>query len=1359
MSVILRPQPRTENPVDVRDWRFQVYRLLTQPNAIPSTVIEESVQDIVGGMVSGNVEDGITVTYDDVNGKLNFSVVTGDEFDFITIREGGGIGISRTDERLEFHASLGSILVRDADLQIYQTLKVNTINEWTSDAGVIIEGVTLKDSNLELVDNAWLGHGVITNARMYLDEPNNAFAITGRLSIGLGTDWSTAGHLRVNDSILIVSDTPTLSFQGSTGAASVKYRDTNSTLHIQTTGNGGLIFDDKNNIGQNVGGTTNPFAGDGEGVFVQVLALATPTVLNIANTYGLFGHDNAPGNTCPYFITENGTIIGLNQSLLTDDVVNHKALYLAGDSYTADLCTGGTDIFSSEHPSAPASYAFDDIDNTRWLTNFSTTGWIGYNFGSAKTIARYTIYCGSPMSTTNVRKPVDWTFQASATGAWGGEEVTLDTQIGTSWAAGNEKKTFSFANSTAYQYYRINITLNGGDGNFVGCNEVQMMEIEEGGLFLADVDGSHHLHILPGSDLSADRTLTLTTGDADRTITLVGDPTLGDWFDQDVKTTASPTHVDLTLTAFDADETIAQILTDTINQGILDSGGVSDDGGLNISWTGVEIYTPAGNIVEIDDGNDTCDDSATNWLIWRAGIELQLIQTHPLSSDVAIAHISCEDGVIWELHDEPLYSTRMSDIQHGLEEFFPVAISPLRGGLAVTNDPDIASDLDVTLSAGEYYHDLHEEHIVPQINSRTTPMVRWWEDGTWQNDPDANINTAQMNSGSGLINIPNNQWVLTAFKCSETQIHWIYADTDYPNKAQALSAVMEGTLPSSPPGLDLFPWTSYLIYKQGDTDLTTNAEFGILLQDRPTGVSGALPSNNHATLTNLAWSVAGHTFDAAVDFNTQNITNVGTLASGVITQSGTTLDNTYEELGAVSIHAALTTGTHGVGVSTIASVLDIATHTALPDAHHVAFVQGDADLLYLLNSLADAAGDIIYASADNTWTRLGVGANGEVLTLAAGLPAWVAGGGGVAAHNILDGSVHLDSVADAVTRGSLIYGNATPKWDELVISTGFLGGDGTDASWRSYANTLDDLSGHAGGAFDWNNANLTSVGTIACGAIGSGTITSTGAGTFQTGPLSVGVDKTTAGLLNLYGASAGGSNPQGGEVNLYSSSTFEGDVDHWTIQAYNDDLEFKADGNHIMTMDGTAFGLNFHTRAFTDVGDIGCDTITIATTKALAFTDGGSADIIRDEDDMGSDDANALVTQQSIKAYHDAHGFVDRGDPSAFDWDEDDLTTDNTWNDLDDAKALNLSDIVPVGAKAVLLLLDLTDPDVNLRMQFRKAGNSNTHNVAGQRTQVSSQRIVSNLVVPCDPITRKIEYRGANTTFSEISILVSGWWF
>lgn len=53
-----------------------------------------------------------------------------------------------------------------------------------------------------------------------------------------------------------------------------------------------------------------------------------------------------------------------------------------------------------------------------------------------------------------------------------------------------------------------------------------------------------------------------------------------------------------------------------------------------------------------------------------------------------------------------------------------------------------------------------------------------------------------------------------------------------------------------------------------------------------------------------------------------------------------------------------------------------------------------------------------------------------------------------AAHDILS-ATHDDSTTDAVTRGSIIYGNATPKWDELVIgaaNTVFVS-DGTDPSW------------------------------------------------------------------------------------------------------------------------------------------------------------------------------------------------------------------------------------------------------------------------------------------------------------------------
>jgi len=77
---------------------------------------------------------------------------------------------------------------------------------------------------------------------------------------------------------------------------------------------------------------------------------------------------------------------------------------------------------------------------------------------------------------------------------------------------------------------------------------------------------------------------------------------------------------------------------------------------------------------------------------------------------------------------------------------------------------------------------------------------------------------------------------------------------------------------------------------------------------------------------------------------------------------------------------------------------------------------------------------------------------------------WVDIGGGVGgaagAHAILDGSTHNDSVANAVTRGSIIYGNSTPKWDELVLGAAgtVLRSDGTDLAFGS-GKALSDADG------------------------------------------------------------------------------------------------------------------------------------------------------------------------------------------------------------------------------------------------------------------------------------------------------------
>ena len=71
------------------------------------------------------------------------------------------------------------------------------------------------------------------------------------------------------------------------------------------------------------------------------------------------------------------------------------------------------------------------------------------------------------------------------------------------------------------------------------------------------------------------------------------------------------------------------------------------------------------------------------------------------------------------------------------------------------------------------------------------------------------------------------------------------------------------------------------------------------------------------------------------------------------------------------------------------------------------------------------------------------------LLLGAGLTMDSAFRPSLSGNALLDASTHTDTVAQGVTRGSLIYGNSTPKWDELTVGAAhrFLQSNGTDVSW------------------------------------------------------------------------------------------------------------------------------------------------------------------------------------------------------------------------------------------------------------------------------------------------------------------------
>lgn len=99
------------------------------------------------------------------------------------------------------------------------------------------------------------------------------------------------------------------------------------------------------------------------------------------------------------------------------------------------------------------------------------------------------------------------------------------------------------------------------------------------GLHILDTNASHDLIIAPGSDLTADRTLTITTGDADRTLTISASATVS----QDYSTTGNPQFATIELGAA-SDTTLARSA----------AGEVSIEG-VVVKKVGKEtIFIPAG---------------------------------------------------------------------------------------------------------------------------------------------------------------------------------------------------------------------------------------------------------------------------------------------------------------------------------------------------------------------------------------------------------------------------------------------------------------------------------------------------------------------------------------------------------------------------------------------------------------------------------------------------------------------------------------------------------------------------------------------------------------------------------------------
>lgn len=140
----------------------------------------------------------------------------------------------------------------------------------------------------------------------------------------------------------------------------------------------------------------------------------------------------------------SGTVLQLAEleiygSLPVVDITNLPGEITAQYDYTQSAANEGLDKL------------IDNTSGTKYIT-FHDQVWVRFQSGNPSVVTKYSLTSANDAPT---RDPKNWSFQGSNDGTtW----QTLDSRTGEDFPNRFQRKEYSFTNTTAYTYYRLNIT-------------------------------------------------------------------------------------------------------------------------------------------------------------------------------------------------------------------------------------------------------------------------------------------------------------------------------------------------------------------------------------------------------------------------------------------------------------------------------------------------------------------------------------------------------------------------------------------------------------------------------------------------------------------------------------------------------------------------------------------------------------------------------------------------------------------------------------------------------------------------------------------------------------------------------------
>lgn len=171
---------------------------------------------------------------------------------------------------------------------------------------------------------------------------------------------------------------------------------------------------------------------------------------------------------------------------------NSGGAFLRGnESLDVRALTGSPAVTASTAASAGA-LANDGKLSTKWVTTSAAPGWLQLDAGEGNShvATGYHLACAD----VQARDPKNWQFQGSNNGtSW----VTLDSRTNQTFSVRNRSNSYTFSNTTAYRFYRLDVSATyGGGTNPIAVAELALDPVTNsmgGGWAVTDTSAGEYL--------------------------------------------------------------------------------------------------------------------------------------------------------------------------------------------------------------------------------------------------------------------------------------------------------------------------------------------------------------------------------------------------------------------------------------------------------------------------------------------------------------------------------------------------------------------------------------------------------------------------------------------------------------------------------------------------------------------------------------------------------------------------------------------------------------------------------------------------------------------------------------------------